>query len=664
MSGGDFQYILKFLYIDYYNQTVTSLNDVEVVDILDLEDKNLLLNGIKRKNQTHTFLLGQNNFKIIQGELNVQGFKIISDPNSTVYFKLTSNVFDPNVLKLISKQDLRTYEFIDSKNYYILIPIILRPCIMGEIYKNQNYVCSQCSIGYFSFEPYIENGMPAECQTCLSNAYCPGTYQIIVNFGYWRSSNLSLNIYSCQESSDNCKGGLNGFECLNSFRGPLCRSCISGFYRIDNNSCIECQGIVWNYFRIIGFTLILFILVIVLIKSSLDNNIMFEKFKKEIQETQISMGVLQRNVDLQSLYMKIIVNYLQVFTLLNNFPVNISVPEFINSFFGYCSYFNSLSTKFIGFECIFNSSKFADIAAYTKVFSVCLTPFVLIFISLIFWKFFQFLKKDKDLLDKVIVTVIGIYLMLQPNVLNELVNVLVCIQIDNNIYMRNQPIFGCEDDNYINLKHFFFWPSFIFWAYIIPFFILGCLYRYRKRLNDITVYRKLNFFYVGYKQNYYYWDILIFLRKSLVITISIIVEDTLVKLFIAMIVIGVYFNYQVTKNPFMNRELNFLEFLSNLFILLTIYLCTLLFRITDNLIQLYVLVVIFILNITFIIMWFFYYCKYVRKFYQKIALKIFNKIKSKTGFIQTLSNHLKNNQKSLKSPQISLKKNNLMLENE
>ena len=650
-SGGNFQYTVKLIYLDWYNQTVYSLdNVVETIDIIDLEDRNQLLFSTKRKKQSRTFLFGPNNFPLLDGNLIVNGIKIISDPNSTVYMKFESSIFDFRAFNLrIPKPNL---EFIVSNSYFILIPIQVRPCIVGEIFKSLENVCYNCDIQSYSY-----NSSDVKCSACPSNARCDGGDRMIINDGYWRISNTSSNIYSCQDNADNCEGGLVTI-CGNNFQGPLCRACIQGYYRIDSNSCIECQGMVWNYLRIAGFIIILFVLVIFLIKSSLDNNQLIIRLKQQTQNNEaVSAKMIMKNVDLQSLYMKIIVNYLQILTLLNDIPVAISIPNFLTSFFGFLNYFSSLSTKFIGFECIFNSKSLESVKPYTRVICVNISALVLILLSILFWHILRNLKRYEEILDKIIMTCIGIYLMLQPNILSEFAKVLICIEIEGKMLLKDEPIYDCQGSFYDGMKTFFFWPAFCFWAFFIPFFVLGILIWNKKKLYELSFYRKMNFFYSGYKEEYYYWDILIFLRKSIVIALSIIAQNSLLKLIIGLVVIAVYFNYQITKKPFYTSDLNFLEFSSNLFIIFTIYFCIVLWKIDNIIVQFLILIVIFILNLAYLCIWLAYYVKYMRKIYKPLALKVFSLLASKAKLVSAkISSSTRNmNPKILKIPEVSLK---------
>lgn len=624
-SGDFFQYLIRLKYLDWYNQTVLSLNDImENIELINTEERNAMISGIEIKYTKNSYILGQNDFKIIKGELNIKGFKIISNPNSTIYIKMTPEAIIQDNLNSLAV--LKEFELISKNEYHILIPLYVEPCYPGEIFNKFSLICAKCERDSFSF-----NTSDNSCQKCIPNAICEGGNKIIVNSGYWRSSSTSLNIYSCEENSENCLEGEIS-QCLNSFRGPLCRSCISGYYKIDNNSCIECQQDYWNYLRIIGFIILMLVMVLFLIKSSLDNNRIFLKIKKENSNIlDIPPHNLIKKIDLQSYYLKIFVNYFQILTLLNDVPVSVTVPSFVSVFFDLCNYLTALSTKFIGFECIFKDEGLINIKPYIKAISVNLTPVILVFLSLFLWKIYQFRKKEKEIIDKIFMTIIAIYLMLQPNILNELTKVLVCVNIDGNLLLRSEPVYDCVNKVYSNMRNFFFWPAFIFWAYLIPLLILFCLFINRRKLNEIKVFIKFNFFYVGYRPKFYYWDILLFLRKSIVITLAIISENPLIKLIVALVIIGVYFNYQITKRPFVTRDLNLLEFYSNFFIISTIYLCVMLFGIQTDGVQFVILIFVFILNISFLVLWLVLFFKYLKNFYRKLTRKILDYIQTKSS---------------------------------
>ena len=104
---------------------------------------------------------------------------------------------------------------------YILAYI--RECIPGEFQSIDNK-CISCPPGLFSVAKSA-----LECSTCPQFTSCPGGSTLDLFKGYWRSSNMTDQIYECY-NTDACLGGKidleNGIStCQDGYKGSLCHSC-------------------------------------------------------------------------------------------------------------------------------------------------------------------------------------------------------------------------------------------------------------------------------------------------------------------------------------------------------------------------------------------------------------------------------------------------------
>ena len=68
-----------------------------------------------------------------------------------------------------------------------MIPLTLRQCILGEIYKEKVNECFECPPGSYS-----HNLQDKACKACPESTLCEGGTKLNVMKGYWKSSNTSL----------------------------------------------------------------------------------------------------------------------------------------------------------------------------------------------------------------------------------------------------------------------------------------------------------------------------------------------------------------------------------------------------------------------------------------------------------------------------------------
>lgn len=61
----------------------------------------------------------------------------------------------------------------------------------------------------------------------------------------------------------------------------------------------------------------------------------------------------------------------------------------------------------------------------------------------------------------------------------------------------------------------------IVWIFGMPFLILYYLYKKRKDLNNHDNLRILGFWYLGCKRNVFYWELLLELKKLMMISITV-----------------------------------------------------------------------------------------------------------------------------------------------
>ena len=81
-------------------------------------------------------------------------------------------------------------------------------CIFGEAINDKG-ICYSCPPEKYTIKINSEN-----CNDCIENTICPGSFVINVNPGYWRPHNLSDLVEHCLYAESNCLGGTGNFTCF------------------------------------------------------------------------------------------------------------------------------------------------------------------------------------------------------------------------------------------------------------------------------------------------------------------------------------------------------------------------------------------------------------------------------------------------------------------
>jgi hypothetical protein len=204
------------------------------------------------------------------------------------------------------------------------IELGLRSCQTGEYFTTAGKCTSCAGIG-FTLEPQDE---PGQCEACPTEyAICFHGIYVGPKKGYWRRSADTENFLQClnedaclpiSPSNDYSATG----ECAEGYQGVLCADCQVGYSRTGTYVCSVCPDPIWNVIRIIaimGFTVGL---IVFMIRSTLAG------------------AVEKKNVT--SIYMKILMNHLQLITLTASF--NFSWPEQVEAIFEMVKPASSAST--------------------------------------------------------------------------------------------------------------------------------------------------------------------------------------------------------------------------------------------------------------------------------------------------------------------------------
>jgi hypothetical protein len=102
--------------------------------------------------------------------------------------------------------------------------------------------CVPCPTGTYSLSDTVDNSTKCIDCTKMEGVLSCHSKNIDVEVKYWRRNNDSQTILSCFSYFDGCNGGYNtgNQSCKYGYAGPLCASCIEGYYS-NGIQCIACS---------------------------------------------------------------------------------------------------------------------------------------------------------------------------------------------------------------------------------------------------------------------------------------------------------------------------------------------------------------------------------------------------------------------------------------
>ena len=502
---------LQFLLYDHYSQVVLTDNNTKIS--IAANDSNITIQG-KIQNTANL------------GVAEFDDLKIYGNPGSLTSLSVLADGYGLNDRK-INIPDLD-------------IQVELRDCVVGEK-KGSNY-CERCGEGFYNLKP------GDSCMSCVSGGVCYGGSDIYAVAGFWRRESKSDKIFKCFNANA-CLGDYNCSKCETGYEGNLCQVCSQGFSFDKENTCTKCLDQDENVGKIIGIVLVVIVFLAFQSYSTLES--------------------VYKARSITSIYLKILVNYLQLVALTIGFELD--WPKLVRKMFNVQRSAASGSEQFISFDC-FLSEYFNPF--YAKVTIFTLIPFICFLFSLIFWSIKYYRKKTENLKEKFLGTIIVQFFFFYPTLIRMNFLAFYCTELDNNDYYLN---------SYMNVKcwsgsHLIFLlivviPSIILLCIGLPTILFVNIWKNRTKLDEITEKLKYGFLYNGFKSDFYYWEFVIVIRKLLIIVIFVFISKISIPIqaLCTFLVILICFLLQLRLEPYSSAQLNLLEIMSITVTAVTIY---------------------------------------------------------------------------------------------
>ncbi|EAR98506.2 transmembrane protein, putative (macronuclear) [Tetrahymena thermophila SB210] len=560
------------------------------------------------KNELDSYLLEFNSEKSnLNNILDIKGQTIVSIKQYNFdlsMFQFTSLVVSSQPLYTQAQaMVLINYQLINYSSS-ISINLKFRACLQGEVleYQSKNYVnqnnsisliqmitCQECSYGTYSFiDPMTEYSQEAlnqlkdnsyqafqACKKCPQEAFQCQSNNITLQKGFWRSSNSSdeiiecnsFNPQICNEQDANSKDG-----CIEGYIGPLCESCdATGVIwngkrytqSMQNFQCQQCSSFETQITFLVISIIVLLIYLFVSTLFFMDRYIYhstcyYSRFLKFLPFSNSC------TMDQSTFFMKILINYIQISTLLYSQNINIA-PQFLSIVPNTTG--KPGSQIVVSSVCLYGSGGASNIGIERiRAYSMCIFPITLVIILFLVLTVLRFFKIWRVSYYHKYIMIIVAFLFFQPDTIGFFTKAISCRKIGTKSYQQINQLISCDDKQYKLFSLYFILPNLIFWL-LSPSIIL-LIFRYKKgrdtkKLNYCTTKYMFGYFYLEYKTNYYYWEFIRIYFKIIFVLLSTLLSEVLTQITSFYLVLAfIYIIILIKVQPFENKFINRLEIFS------------------------------------------------------------------------------------------------------
>ena len=535
--------------LDHYGQVYT-LDNTSTAELVSSDLEKVSVSGVSR-------------VTAVKGVFTIENYSIYAAPNSSATISLTTTG--------IPVPDTR-YPSTLSLSYY------LRSCLPGESQTAQS--CLICSTGTYGFDP------SQPCQNCPQNAQCLGNKTVLPEAGYWKAEIMTAEILGCPNKQA-CLGG--DYEnqqgvCAEGYTGTLCQSCEPDFSHSNKNTCSKCPSLPLNISRLSLILLSVLVIIAILVWSTLRS--------------------AQRPAAIHSIYLKILMNYLQLVLLTADFKLN--WPEPVLELFDAQSTVGGVSEQAFSVDCFLATEGTAADAYYRKMLIVVLIPIVLILLATLFWSLLALKNCSKLILTRQLpATIVILFFLIHPNLVKMLFSMFSCEAVNSEYWLTVDMSIPCWDSSHIRKVLTIGLPGLVVWVFGVPTICLCILVRYRRKHDELWVKLQYGFLINGYKRQHFYWEFVILYRKIVIICCGVFLTTTVpVQALTVQVVLLAALFLQYDIAPYTVESLNSMELRAIMVADVTIY-CGL-YYLTDSLSSAaswFFFLAIVIVNALFLLYW-------------------------------------------------------------
>jgi hypothetical protein len=362
----------------------------------------------------------------------------------------------------------------------------------------------------------------------------------------------------------------------------LCHTCAENHRRIGADQCAKCPNNDENWgLMVLGFFLVL-------------GGLIF------IAGTAIASAGKQ---ELSESVQKILLNYFQVAAMARIFPLR--WPAEVENLFDFQGAVSTVGDHLVNPDCVTSSATAAELFYSKQAMFACL-PFLVTSMAFVFWYVYGMIKRkpffekrptntgvipiastptSTDVVpiastpkDKFVVTVGAIFYLMFPTLIGGAFKMFDCRIVGNGRWLHADMEESCNGERYQLMMPLLGVSQLILFVVGLPLLMLWFLLRNKHRLHSDVVQSRYGLFFGGYKDNRFYWEIVLSARKISIVGLGVfgpslgpvrqaIVALLILFLFIVLEIVGDPFKETTARHKVLPR----LEFFSLMVLFLTMW---------------------------------------------------------------------------------------------
>jgi hypothetical protein len=304
-----------------------------------------------------------------------------------------------------------------------------------------------------------------------------------------------------------------------------------------------------------------------------------------------------------SVQLRILINFVQVMMLMNNFQI--IWPSVLTRYFDGLYVSGNSSQMAFSAECYSDEGELKYM--YQKLILMTTMPAAITFLSCLSWGIVGLIKRNSMYLTQHnICTMCVLLLTVHPMILQSAGQMLTCKDMEQGTsWLVADMTIQCWEGRHLMFTTSMAIPVLIFWCIGIPLAFYISLVTSRKRLKEESVARRFAFIYSGYQPESYYWEFVVVVRKSYFVLVSNLLStyNMDVQSYTGLLGLAFFLLIHNIKKPFAGIKLNQLEAYSLIASIVTL-ICGMLYDTTlgKNEVTYYIMVAVVLLaNLNFLI---------------------------------------------------------------